>query len=59
MSTERPTNRFAVRLSDLEDEARVAATDRVEEIAEPPNPDVIPEDRRQLENFLKWGAAGS
>ena len=53
----KPASRFAVPLEELEQQAHVAPSDLVEELGEDPAPDLVPEERRRLEAFLKWGTA--
>jgi hypothetical protein len=47
-------SRFAVPLSELEVD-RPEPDELVESATEPPTPDLIPEERRRLESFLKYG----
>jgi len=49
---------YKVRLTDLERDAHTPADELVEEIGEDPAPDLVPEERRRLEAFLKYGTGG-
>jgi hypothetical protein len=57
MDTPERPNPYAVPLRSLEEDAHVAPEALVEELGEDPAPDLVPEERRRLESFLKYGTA--